>query len=324
MDDLVLPVAEPFLLSYMHHSICFSMIDLNQPSEENWFISNFINLKCPLDLPTNRNRTLDFKHETFFSAYEYLFSIQVIHKNIIGNYNTGVIGFLMDRINEKNYIELMVNEYYIPESASYLKEDYSHNIFIYGYSQSERYFQTKYMKNGVFSDARLDFNVVQEAFAHANGTAEWSQYSKIYKKKNQQYDFNYDRFQSYVNDYIHSKGNYGEQNERYGLGCYDLILDYFDHLERGLTTADIRVLHFLWEHKKSMSYKISYLSHHKILSINHELVHHFKEMERDALVLRNFHLKNILSDRGSENIATKVLALQEKELRAYDSLIKLM
>ena len=325
MGDIVLPVTEPFIKSYMHHSICFSIIDLTNISEKNWFSSNFINLKCPKDLPLNRGAAIDFKHETFYSAYDPLLHIQNVHKNLIEKYKGGIVDFLIDRVDEQNYVELMVNEYYIPGTSSYLKYDFTHNIFIYGYNKREQYFYARHMKHDLFQDAKLEFEVVAKSFEHAIDTKGWNGYSKVYTKSIPQYKFNPTRFQRFVEDYLHSRDQYGEADVVYGLKVYDLVVDYFKKLDQGLTTSDIRVLHCLWEHKKSMSYKVNYLSSQKIMAIDKERLHQFEEIENDALKLRNLHLKKIIVNEKNacfEDIVKKILELKEKELHLYDRFIE--
>ncbi|GBF75578.1 hypothetical protein PA598K_03996 [Paenibacillus sp. 598K] len=324
MASRILPVAKPFLRGYVHHAIAFSIIDLSSESDNHWFASNFIQLRCPHDLPSNRHSTLDFYHETFYAAYDDQFTIQTIHKNVIAHYNGGVIRFLIDTLEADGYTELMVNESYIPGTSTYMKDDFTHNIFIYGYDQEASVFYGKFVKDGVFTEAQILFEALQEAYARTNGQAVWVNHSKVYTRLHNPITFDSTRFYGFLSDYVKSRSCYRD-NKMYvfGLDIYDKVIEYFGLLQEGRAESDIRVLHSLWEHKQSMRYKIKFLQEAGLLDPGADTVHRLEELEGDAFKLRALHLRSFFSpDQGLyAKIIRRTGELREKEAEVYESML---
>ncbi|WP_127530297.1 hypothetical protein [Paenibacillus kobensis] len=324
METKQLPVNDPFLKGYVHHACCFSIIDpLNNEQDALWFANQFIQLTCQTNIGLNRSAQLDFVHETFFAAYDYLLTIQNLHKNIIKKYTGGVIGFVIDRINEDNYIELMVNEFHLPGSPSYQMKDHNHNIFIYGYNVNEELVYARYMHNGSFSDAALPYRTIETAFQTTNDRSEWSQYTKLYKKKTGAITFDGKRFFGYIADYLNASCYFREDDDKaYGIAVYHYIIDYFDRLEHNETSDDIRILHLLWEHKRSMSHSMHYLSNNRLMDIESAVIEQVDTIENQTLLLRNLHLKKqIKQDKLSiKKIKEQLIAIKERETMLYTRL----
>jgi|GEM_PF-3124925 len=324
MASRILPVAKPFLRGYVHHAIAFSIIDLNSESDNHWFASNFIQLRCHHDLPSNRNSNLDFYHETFFAAYDNQFTIQNIHKDVIAHYSGGVTRFLIDMLEADSYIELMVNESYIPGTSTYLGEDFTHNIFIYGYDQEALTFYGKFVKDGFFTDARIAFDALQEAFARTNGKAVWVNHSKVYTKLHATITFDATRFYGFLSDYVHSRSHFRDETVYvFGLNTYNKVLDYFHLLQEGMAESDIRILHSLWEHKRSMRYKMKFLQDAGLLDPGADTVHRLEELESEAFKLRALHLRTFFSpDSGIyAKIIRRIDELRTKEAEVYASIL---
>lgn len=322
-ETKVLPVYDPVIKGYIHHAVCFSMINLDNNDDNLWFSNNYIQLHCPKNLALNRNSQLDFCHETFYSVFDHFLTIQNLHKDIISKYYGGVLNFLIDRIDEQNYVELMVNDYYLPGTSSFMNKNLTHNIVVYGYDTKRMIFFVRYMKNQIFTDAQLDFKTLELSFNNTYETGDWSNYSKIYKKNRYNLTFDHTRFSGFLNDYFYSRNHFREADRVYGLSVYQYIIDYFNNLEDGLTSTDIRILHLLWEHKKSMTYKINYLMTNKIINFESDLVNQLRAIENEALLLRNFQLKCMIKPEREmfSKIKKKLSEMKEKEVSIYHNLI---
>lgn len=322
-----LPVYDPFIKGYVHHACCFSAVNIEDRYEDQlWFANNFIQVFCNKDVVENRESGLDFCHESFFSAYEDIFTIQKLHKNIMKNYSGGVIRFLTDRIDEQTYIELMVNEYFLPKTSSYQKNHFSHNIFIYGYNEREELFYARYMINGHFSDSTIPYPILEQAFTNTNETENWATYSKLYRKETYDLKFDGRRLAGFLSDYLYSRNHYRDSNNMknaYGLETYEYIMEYIRHLESGLISNDIRLLHLLWEHKKSMAFKIHFFAKHKLLEVDNSLLEQVDLIEKQSLIIRNMQLKNQLKNDKSlfKRINEIIFEIKERELDIYSKLL---
>lgn len=253
MNELKLPIYKPFFAGYQHHANCFSMLDLdNDLLYRKWFMNHFIQLMCSIEFVKNRQSLLDFYREDFYEAYSEIIHVQNIHQNIIKHYSKGIIGFIFDCIDDEQYIELIVNEFYIPGTKAYQKYDHDHGIFIYGYNKTERIVHARYFKNELFSDTTLTFEEIENAYDNVVMTYHWCAHSKLFKKRSVEMNVDVIRIMHSIEDLMKSRTRYRSSEYRiYGLQVYQSIKEHAQHLEEDMA-FDIRSLQIVCEHKFGM------------------------------------------------------------------------
>jgi len=314
MTEKILTTYPPPITTYLHHAYCLSLINLDTESKfYPWFIHNYILISSPKDLSTNRD-----SHTEFIVHYGDLMEIHTITWDIINKWSGGVIEFLQHCINTNNYIQLVVNERYIPGSEAYLKEDYDHNILVYGYNSEKETFNIKHMKNRFFSESLVTYEQIATAFENLAGTFVWSQTNTIYQLNDCGINFDLKRTIQSLKDYHESTWFENNSDEIIGIEVYSEVVNYFINLLHGQTSSDIRILHFLWEHKKCMRARVRYLLDNGFLQ-SENLYSNILELEKKLLVLRNLQLKyEITQDKGIiERIIAEITIIKQKEVEVF-------
>lgn len=265
-----------------------------------------------------------------FEAYERNFSnlLQVLHipMDMIAREKEQVIAYFADLISKKYYINMGLDEYYIPDRVSYQKKHHVHVNFIYGVNMEKKVF---YLMG---FDTFLKFSEIGfEGFFHAiqfktGPTAKINLYKYSSKRKICVFNtaFAISILEAYINgDNIcalsSTKMIINDRKEPliYGLKIHETILSQEKHLNA--LKEDIRIAYQLYEHNLIMVKMIEFLSYIGILSS--EEFEKDMRLFHDAFVtstkLRNLVLKGKAKDVDNINsrliLLLKKLKLQEKE-----------
>ncbi|GIQ70587.1 hypothetical protein DUZ99_14450 [Xylanibacillus composti] len=307
----VLEVFDPPIISYYHHAHYLSMVDTKE-QYEGWFLSNFIQLKCFHDLPTNRLSQLDFFHETYFSQYDDFL------EDVVRIYPGGVIRFIIDAINRNEYVEAILNDYYIPHSERYLVSNYDHNILVYGYDTSQNIFYTRFIGKKHYTDYEITFDELETAFLQQKGVPIQAYYFNLFNYSNGKPQFDMKRIIRYLEDYLASSYRYKQTQFALGLEVYEYIAKYLVELREKRTYYDIRPLHLLWEHKAIMLRRIIYLKNIEALNEETACIEDFEKLAKIALSARNLLLKYSITNKPNllDEAITIVMDIksQEREL----------
>lgn len=326
MSELILPIYKPFIAGYQHHANCFSMLDLDHEMlYRKWFMNHFIQLMCAIDFAQNRQGLLDFYREDFYDAYSEIMIVQNVHQNIIKNYNKGIMGFIFDCIDDEQYIELIVNEFYIPGTKAYQKFDHDHGIFIYGYNKLEQIVHVRYYKNELFSDTKLTFEEVENAFGNVVMTYHWCAHSKLFKKKSvDSVNMNVDvtRIRHSIEDLMKSRVRYRSSEYRvYGMRVYQCIKEHAQQLDDNMA-FDIRPLQIVCEHKFAMVKRLEIATQ---LGWNTStLLPRISDLAGQFNMLRYKFLKCILQQNRQSipMLLSQLDQLEQEEYRFYEQLLQ--
>ncbi|PWV95187.1 hypothetical protein DFQ01_12922 [Paenibacillus cellulosilyticus] len=322
MNECKLPIFKPFIFGYVHHADCFSMLDLDHEIlYKKWFMNHFIQLVCPRDFVEQRLLLLDFCHEDFYSAYAEIMDIQIVHQKIITKYGSGILEFIFDCIDDEQYIQLNVNEFYIPGTIAYQSFDNDHGVFIYGYNKSEQIVYARYFKNELYKDGTLTFDEVENAFGNAVLKYPWTVHSKLFKKKDTQIAVDHTRIMNSIEDLMKSRIRYrGNESKVYGLQVYQCIRDYARLLDKD-QAFDIRSIHLIYEHKKAMVKRFEFahqfgMDTSRILPALIDLANKFKFLRIKILK------SNFLDDsRLVVELVNQLNQLEEEEYKFYEFIL---
>ncbi|GMK40527.1 hypothetical protein PCCS19_35830 [Paenibacillus sp. CCS19] len=326
MNELILPIYKPFFLGYQHHANCFSMLDLdNDPLYRKWFMNHFIQLMCSKEFVKNRNNLLDFYREDFYEAYSEIMVVQNVHQNIIKNYSKGIMGFIFDCIDDEHYMELIVNEFYIPGTKAYQKFDHDHGVFIYGYNKAEQIVYARYFKNELFSDTTLTFEEIENAFGNVVMTYHWCAHSKLFKKtKSVEMNVDVPRIMHSIEDLMKSRVRYRSNEYRvYGLQVYQCIKEHALLLDENMA-FDIRPLHIVCEHKIGMVKRFEIAEQLGLGWDTSFILPKIKDLAERFNMLRYKFLKCILQqNKGSiPMLLSQLDQLEQEEYNLYEQILQ--
>ncbi|RCX13842.1 hypothetical protein DFR58_11678 [Anaerobacterium chartisolvens] len=321
-------IASP-ILCYQHHIYPLAIL-LQHECCKPWFYSNYIQLEIDMSLYSQFN--------FFYLWYNKnpWFYHEMISKDTLEAINVDFIRLITASIDSKKYVETQINEFYIPDSKAYNKENFIHDVLIYGYDDATGFFNVlRYNNEGVLSESLIAFSDFLKAFMSAPP----SQSINFLKKREvYAYDFDIQWVIQQIEDYLYSKNTYERlrmfnnppQNKIFGINTYRFLIDYIKEIcNENFSEYDVRSLQIFYEHKKCMADRINYMCENSFLKKGEVFLNAYDNMQRDAFKCRNMLLK--LEIKGNVNILNKIAAQIEQiyenemvilprlleELRAY-------
>lgn len=225
--------------------------------------------------------------------------------------------FLLKSLNNNYYINLRLDDYYLPCCNIYLKRHNYHNTLISGIDfenkivlLSDFYSQKKYQTYEV------DFDSVYNAYESVSEDLipNFPDYQflrteiQLMKLNDSYYEFSLNHLIQLLVDYKESKDSTGrffntshifdsfDKNISttyiYGLDAINVIAKLFCEKKLGMQS-----IHLLYDRYKAMVLRINYLQKKFKLDLSEELIS-YQKLERNSLIMRNLCLKYIAKEEG--------------------------
>ena len=325
-----LPVVKPNITVYPIFSNPLSII-LQNPYGLEWTYNNFHQLVC------NDGLALSFYDFDYHNCSYIL--VQKISKCLISKLNKDIIEFLIESLDYGYYLYLNINPKYIgaynlPRSLDV------HDIFIYGYSKSERVFYiADCFENGKYAYNECSFdeirngikyiNLKDENYISLNGCIELLSLVTSNEKLEA---FDYKRVKDTLKDYLNSKPTvcsnvqdfkweYGETYHCFGISCYKYIHKKINLLNTTISFADF---HIVWEHKRHLANTLNYMINRRMIIDNKNVLYKtISDITNKALCGRNLAIK--CSIKYDDAIKEKLhLIYQDIETMEYYFLLELI
>lgn len=330
-----------------------------------WVYNNYIQTKCAKYDESIDDLEYDFMSGNIFGGIDYLDYYIYKKENIVSKYSN-LNQCIINAINMGLYFYTFVDLFYIPNTAHYKCIHYSHDILVLGYNTYKSCFNVMHFTiKGDLSVFEVSFNDFNNAFLNASISPSIVHHLVIlFKRNNEKYTFNIDLIKSKINNYLESK-DISNENDMYfsnkknmyyddsvlqkklhdfifiksssspkvwGINTYKELEKYYNNPLFITNFYDIRPLHALWEHKKSMLVRIEFLL--TILDNNNlkELYIEFLNLEKLCLELRNCVLKyNIiktndqkLNESESSKISKVLIRISDVEYMALNKLYSIL
>jgi hypothetical protein len=333
----MLEVKEPFIRGYVHHAFRMSVVSLYE-SYEDWFFNYFIQLRIPYKDSSHGENKIDFINDYYLhnsrKIYSPILMEQLVSKSIIQHYKSGIIEFLIDCIEDNWYIELTLDEYFVPHRPTYRSEHYDHSNLIYGVDRDNQcFYLLGYDDRKTFAKTQISFGQFVEAYSNTT-VSEWTfnYFISLFKLRERPISkFEWSTVYYSLIDYLNGKPhNYSTPNDVYGIHVYQTLLEYLQLYVSGETKHDIRGFHVLWEHKKCMVERIRYMKQKQYLTDIDDLLQKWITIENNTQVIRNKFLKLGLYEKkadvqsGVQSITEQVNVIVDLEREALNQFIKLM
>lgn len=303
-----LPIIIPAVTCYAHHTYPLIAI-YSQNKYDSWLFSNYIQLfwempRSALNFAVSYPAPCLIQTECIANDFDKLFS-------------KGISELIVDAINVGYYVQLQVDQYYIPYRSAYQKYHISHEELFSGYDLKNKKFKILgYDSYSIFRESEVDFDNVRLLRCPAEHAK--NNYDVILMKYKGSCDKEIDIQQiiTGIKDYLGcnyfykniSKFNHDAyKNDCYfGVNIYDRLIMHCEESE----IPDIRFFHVLYEHKKIMRMRCEFIEQKLGLSMNSVK---WRDFEKRALGLRNRIMKNELKREKKENY----LDYLKGELRNY-------
>ncbi len=321
----ILPLGNADINVYPIYSNAVSVLNLHSEVSE-WLLCNFIQL-------TSNERALLF-YDFNYKTCPYL-KIQRISREYLTKMNIDILDFIIRNISFGCYVYLLIRRsdimaYNYESAKEREKDDFAHDIFIYGYDMEKRIFHVcDNFKNGKYSREICTFEEFRTAFENVSpkyesrlgfmGNVElWQYYGKCKQT------FNFDRVHDSFQDYLNSKATagwsimdctrdpYAAPRLKFGIECYDYLKNRVIHTRP--EDVYIQDFHLLWEHKKHIRKICSYLLEHELIW-DADIIEVLESLCSEALLIRNLMVKYMVSGKNQLKITvvSKLDQLEQNE-----------
>jgi hypothetical protein len=292
-----LPICKPSIISYLHHANPLAILETDQ-RPRHFLINQFLQLHArPHHAPGLKPGVIvDFySYDGMYPRLPFL-SHSWLSAPMLQCLGGNLIEQVCALLDAGNYVEILVDEFYVPDRIAYRNFHFPHQNLLYGYDKAARQFYTQaFDAKWVFKKLTLSFEDLLEGFGPGCGLAiiNWSD---AHEYSNSQV-FSTTIVRTYLQDFIAARTSfvsYRPVDAHYGTDCYRVALAMLDGV-RG-DQIDIRAWCVFYEHKQKLVNLYQYLLEQQKIHFNDVLFGDLKWLANDFMTIRNHILEAKLSD----------------------------
>ena len=258
-----------------------------------------------------------------------------IDQQLIHSLEINIAEFVKKCIDTNVYVNLDLNEYYIPDRDNWNKKPYDHENLIFGYDNNDSLFHIMGYKGGKPYYSKVTYDDFLKAYSgctppvfHERNKIELIRYNYCDFQHKEDINAIHLGLSDYLTSYdSRTRNRQIIQNDLdliFGISIYDCILSNNENMKYFFD--DIRISHFLMEHKKLMKQRVCFLfTRGYIANCDYiDLSSIFEEIYETSLTVRNLVLRNLI--QGNVNTSSKICSLmiemEKKEQKGISNLIK--
>lgn len=329
-----LPIAIPDITSYAHVAYVLSILHTDEDAMR-WVYSNYVQLVI-WDWETTVQ--LDFATQT---AEEHLIPCiggsQRMVRGAVNRFSPNFTDFVRFNIDEGFYVWVYVDDFYIPGTVAYQNRSNPHAILIHGYDDdTEEFYISGYFANQRYGSAAVSYRQIEQGYK-AIVTDEWQPQNyirliRLNEAYKHLYPFRLEWFMEQLKEYLHAipydrRMRAFEEDRTWGLvwgvNIYGRLQEQVRRHMSQQGILDHRPFYVLWEHKKMMNRRISYMKESGYFAFSEQVFTGCRKIEQDALLIRNLELKYLLSfdNRFLEQIIERLGDLKQEETVVIDQML---
>lgn len=263
------------ITAYLCHSLPISVI-LAYEQMEPWFHQHYVEIFSK----TNESGRLYLEFVELRAAYtDMIQEVYMGYELLEGILD--IIDYIIHKINLGFYVIIHIDEFYIPEKRTYMKEHYVHHSLVYGYDNNTRRLSAVgFNAQHMFAAISFDYEAFRQAYESGRlyymDSAPWAATNAIELLRPREYKYAYpfstEKFMDRLRRHLASKGDFatvyslwadkesfGKEDVKFGLEVYDEVIRHMDNLIKGEFTVDYRALHVLFEHRKALHKRLCYI-----------------------------------------------------------------
>lgn len=320
-----LPIVHPPIIGFLHHAYDLEVL-LTQKVFLPAFYMDYISLNfLKKHFEDRDSHYLDFCGGVLNKYIkEHYYSRNDIYEN-----ETDLCEHITSYINEGWYVQVVVDEFSIPDRLFYKKYHFFHAMQIYGYDK-DKFYASGFRANNTYGNHMVLFEDFKKAMVEEEGYT-------IRRASKENTELNTMMIRTKLLEYLNAENlsikyagysirhdGAGEGLEFYwGIDVYEGLLMYINLLNRGQTYFDIRPWHILWEHKECMLKRMKYLTDARYVDLESQHIG-YNEIAKMAHVIRNKMLKYKMT--GDKKLLTDVVQTLKKirsmEMREIETTVK--
>lgn len=303
----------------------------------NWYFMNYIQIHCcenlyhyydgdPIDyyLPMVKNYRNNLIHP--------MLDFYIMDKSILEDVGIDIVQYAKILINKSIYIEVLLNERYVPNRWAYKIKDYDHLNLIYGYDDIKCTFTilgvSKYGKPQIsiisYDELLIAFMTCQKN-EPITGIKYETDFSPI--------EFSISNMCTFLKDYINSTNSSNvylterpKSKRIFGISVYDVILNNENNFKAYL--KDERITHILCEHTECMCKRLLFLNKRGYLELEQyiKLDNDFKLLLELSQINLNLTLKNKINPSVDiqNTIKNNLYIIKDNEIKLFNHLLMVL
>jgi hypothetical protein len=321
-------------------------------------IHGFTFYAYPLAILAQEERALDWIHSNFiqFCIRKDLFEgfpvplnpyvydhtaipwlrTQRIYRKYFEGLHIDIVDFICQSIDLGWFVDVVMDEYYIPNRMKYKQEALAHETLVFGYDKETRMFDLLGFDGQMrFTETQASFEEVAEAFNMYVPTHNWNAQILLYQFNDEaSYQFHPLLVANVIEDYLLSRNT----SERmfmmiepydkcvFGLDVYAKLEEYFQLILEKQLGHDYRYLHVFWEHKKSMLARIGYMEEKGWIDPASGFSERYAHIEKEMLTVRNSSLFFMIDSKETrlDFIQKQLKSLRKQEAEILWDLVREM
>ncbi len=300
MEEKILDMQAPIISSYTSYGVLFSIMpETTWP----WIMNHFIQIRyeCGWGIFAFDN------HQMFLSYCPCLESYIVPRKILKSYYKKSFKEFIIEVINQDNYLFLYVDRYYLPVFSKFHNKHSIHELLIYGYNlEKNEVYIADNLPNGKFGKAVCSFEEIFKAYWGINDESPDFQTQFLVIKQNPKIkcELDMEQIRLSLKNMIESRPTidlFNPQEHKFGFEALEYMKVYTEEFFKKNHQIDIRPFHFMYEHIILMKLRVEYLfKESKCIEIQ-EINKRLEELEDEYTHIRNKSIKDNIT-RRFENI----------------------
>lgn len=304
---------------------CISCQENNQYFK--WIANNYIQYKFNPEEPAPANY-IDFIKRDYksYSVHPFI-KFTTDKQDLIQSVYNGIWNYVLTRLHYGYYIQLYLNEYYIPGSDSYQERYYLHENLFYGYNEESETVSIIHISLGKPVKREITKETLLQAYTGMPAVC------MEYDPDCDPYELDIFHIYTRLNDYLDGRNSsedhvYLSETEKgiCGIDIYQSFLH--DSAGRSVFFSDIRVSYMLYEHKQCMKQRFAYLYEMGIIpdSIYCTMKQELVELCKNAYQVMMLVIKNLRSDHANviALIEQNLLKMQQTERKCYQRFLSLL
>ncbi len=334
-ESVILKVKYPVITSYTSDAHMLSILS-SYPSTEAWVFNNYINLWGEEPCYENGFSILRFHSWSIKKVCPY-FKINHFKKSF---FDSNITEFIISKIDMGKYIDVVYDQYYIPNTIQYKDKHSIHDMLIYGYDRKQRlFFVADFFKYSKYEFETVPFDCVETAIINALESCVFGCDEIEFIHTNYKFS-NYFLINS-LNNYLHSQ-NIVAENENVIINEFEL-----DQIEKGRYTFGIKnysllkqkllkvllnetafhvlkALHVIFDHKVMMCERLNYLANMGTIDYNDPIIDEYSNIKNISLLTRNLFIKfaHTKDNRLLDKIINNINIIESLEVEALNYLVK--
>ncbi len=294
-----------------------------------WIYNNFIQLRFNATDAAKLLYTDLLRRDFRIYTVNPIVKCATVKRKMLDDLHIDLSDYICSLIDNERYIEIWLNEKYIPGLRAYNKWDFDHESMIYGYNKNAGTFNVVSIKEGRPYLQNIDFSVIEAGYRNCSNSLDYM-YTFEYSPTDGPYEYDFPHIFHRLEDYLLGNNPTDEycyllpkEIGEFGMDLYDAIMN--DSENANVFLDDKRLPYVFFEHKKCMLRRIEFLNKEGFFEPNDalEILKMAENIFKNGEHVLIFAIKNLVfpSEETRNKVWKYMQKTREEEIRCYQKII---